>query len=80
MTRLQIEKKYGVTIADDSYYNPYTHKWVRQYKLYSADGCPWENGLRTLADVLRECQQWQLELLSVKQTVEYMRERDWLKR
>ena len=66
MSRMQLEKRYGIRIVDDSYYNPYTHRWCKQYKFYTADGCPWENGLRTLAHVERECKKWEREILAIK--------------
>ena len=66
MTKTQLENKYGVRIADDSYYSPLKGKFVRQYRMYSADGCQWENGLRTLKDVETECKQWAEALLGIK--------------
>ena len=65
MTKIQIEKKYGIKIADDSYYSM-AGKFVKAYKIYSADGCPWENGLRNLKEVEKECKQWEKQLLSIK--------------
>ena len=69
MTRTQLEKKYGITIRDDSYYNPFTFKWVRAYKMFSADGCPWENGLRTIKAVEAECKRYAEALLNIKERV-----------
>lgn len=66
MTRKQLEKKYGVKIADDSFYNYRTGKFCKQYRLYSADGCPWEKGLLTLKAVERECKEWEKALLDIK--------------
>ena len=66
MTKLQIEQKYGIHIADDSYYNPFKHKFIKMYRIYSADGCPWENGLKTIKDVERECKTWEREILAIK--------------
>lgn len=66
MTKAQIENKYGVRIADDSFYHPLKGRFVKQYRMYSADGCPWENGLRTLKDVENECKQWAEALLRIK--------------
>ena len=65
MTKAQIEKTYGVKIRDDSFYNPRTGKSVKQYRIYSADGCQWENGLRSMADVERECKEWASELKEI---------------
>ena len=69
MSRAQLEKRYGIRIADDSYYNPYTFKWVKGYRIYTADGCQWENGLRTIKDVARECERWADAILKIKQSV-----------
>ena len=66
----QLKDKYGVTVADDSYYNPYTGRMVKQYKMYSADGCQWENGLRTLIAVKQECEEWADALKSIKRCVD----------
>jgi len=40
--REKLSREYGITIADDSYFNPYTGKMVKQYRIYSADGCSWD--------------------------------------
>lgn len=66
MTRAQLEKKYGIKIANDSYYNPIRDKVVKLYKIYSADGCCWEKGLRTLKAVEAECKTWESQLLKIK--------------
>lgn len=65
MSRAELEKKYGIYIADDSYYNPITGRFVKAYRMFSADGCPWENGLKSLADVERECRLWENQLLEI---------------
>ena len=70
MTKAQLEKKYGIYIEDDSYYHPLGNRFVKQYRMYAADGCQWENGLRTIKAVEAECKQWELELLSIKRTAE----------
>lgn len=66
MTKRQLEIKYGVSIDWDSYWSPLRQRFVRAYKVYSADGCPWENGLRTMKDVEAECKKWADALLSIK--------------
>lgn len=71
MSRAQLEKRYGIKIADDSYYNPFTFKYVRAYKIYSADGCPWENGLRTLKAVEAECKKYADTLIGIKACVDF---------
>ena len=66
MTKAQLEKKYGIKIADDSFYNPIKCKYTKAYSIYSADGCPWENGLRTLKAVETECKYYEKQLLAIK--------------
>lgn len=39
------ENKYGITVTNDSFTNPLTGKYQKRYKIYTADGCLWENGL-----------------------------------
>lgn len=70
MTRAQLEKRYGIHIADDSYVNPWTGKIVKAYKMYSADGCQWENGLHTIKRVEQECIKWADALIGIKKCVE----------
>ena len=35
-----LEKKYGIKVVDDSFYSPLSGRFVKCYKMYSADGCP----------------------------------------
>ena len=69
MSIIQLEKKYGITVADDSYYNPIRNKFVKAYKIYSADGCRWECGLKTVKAIEKECNEWAETLLSIKRKV-----------
>ena len=69
MSKARLEKRYGIKIVDDSYYNPFTGKDVKQYKFYSADGSLWENGLRTIKAVEAECKTWAFSLLQIKEIV-----------
>ena len=66
MTKAQLEKKYGIIIADDSYYNPIRGKTVKAYKYYSADGCLFSNGLQTLKAVEMDCREWSDTLIDIK--------------
>ena len=62
-----LEKKYGIRIVSDgNIYNPYTGKSIERYKIFSADGCRWENGL-SYKGVIAECKQWSQELLQIKE-------------
>ena len=62
MTKQQLEEKYGVRIEREEYFLNY-------YKIYSADGCPWEKGLRTIKACEKECKKWGKELLQIKREV-----------
>ena len=64
-----LEKKYGIKVRDDSYYHPLTGRFVKQYNMYSADGCPWAKGLSREA-VKKECIQWANVLISIKKDCE----------
>lgn len=66
MDKKSLEKRYGITIADDSYLDPISGKKKRMYKMYTADGCLWENGLKDLTAVNAECIKWQESILSIK--------------
>lgn len=69
MTKKQLEEKYGVRIERDDLFL----RGLYEYRIYSADGCPWENGLRTLKAVERECKTWEKKLLQIKEDVEQRR-------
>lgn len=64
----QMERKYNITIVDDSFYSPLSNKLVKQYKIYTADGCPWENGL-TFRGLQAECKQYGDEFISIAKKV-----------
>lgn len=68
MSRAQLEKMYGIRIADDSWIDM-SGRIRKAYKIYSADGCQWENGLRNLKAVERECVKWADALLDIKRKV-----------
>lgn len=61
----QLENKYGIHIVDDSCFDPFTYKIRKQYKIFTADGCQWENGL-SWRSVLRECKTWGEEFIAIK--------------
>ena len=63
-----LEKKYGITVTDDSYYNPLTGRLVKQYNIYDAEGCSWAKGL-TREGVKKECEYWHDALLKSKKNV-----------
>lgn len=53
----KMEKKYGIKIVDDSFYEPLSGKHVKRYKIYTADGCPWEKGL-SYRGLQAECREY----------------------
>ena len=71
MSRAQIEKRWGVRIIEDGYY--WFGRYIKLYNIYSADGCSWEKGLKTLQAVENECREWSDALLSIKKKVEEYR-------
>lgn len=64
----RLEKKYGITVMEDHWWNPLTCKRMTTYNMYSADGCPWEKGL-TKQGVKKECEQWAESLLKIKSMI-----------
>lgn len=62
----RLEEKYGIKVVDDSFVDPLTHKYYKRYKMYSADGCPWENGM-TYNDLQAECKKYAKTLLEIKE-------------
>ena len=59
-----MEKKYGIVIREDSFYSPLIGKRGKCYRIYTADGCPWENGL-TFRGLQAECKQYGDEFISI---------------
>lgn len=57
----QIEKKYHVILTKD--------ELDGEYKIYSADSCPWENGMYTLKAVIKECEEWKTVLKGIAETI-----------
>jgi hypothetical protein len=53
----RLEEKYGIHIADDSFYSPLTGKFYKRYRIYTVDGCQWENGL-TFRGLQAECKKY----------------------
>lgn len=69
MTKKQLEEKYGVKIVSEDYWHPLKGKFIKSYKMYSADGCPWEKGLPTIKACENECKEWEEELLTIKEGI-----------
>lgn len=65
MSKKALERKYNIRIADDSYVSPISGRFVKAYKIYSADGCCWEKGLRGLKAVKAECEEWATALATI---------------
>ena len=53
----RIEKEYGIKVRDDSFYSPRTGRMVKCFKIFTADGCQWENGL-SRQGVKDEVEEW----------------------
>ncbi len=53
----RLEEKYLIHVTDDSFYNPLTRKVCKRYRIYTADGCQWENGL-TFKGLQAECKKY----------------------
>lgn len=61
-----LEKKYGITVVSEGFHwNDFVGKRIETFKMYSADGCPWEKGMTRKA-VKAECEKWASQLLSIK--------------
>lgn len=65
MSKKSLEKKYGITIVENGYYD-WKGRYIKLYDMYSADGCCWEKGLHTLKDIQNECKEWERSLLQIK--------------
>ena len=68
MTKKQIEKTYGVKVVENGYYS-YFGNYVKLYDIYSADGCKWDSGFKTIKAVEAECKEWSMQLRSIKNSV-----------
>ena len=66
MTKAMLERTYGIQIKDDSFYSHLSGRFVKCYKYYDAEGCEWNNGLRTIKDVENDCRKWRDSLLRIK--------------
>ena len=53
----KMEEKYQIHIEDDSFCNPLTGRFYKRYRIYTADGCQWENGL-TFRGLQAECKKF----------------------
>lgn len=60
-----LENRYGIRVVEERWFNPLIGRMVTTYKMFSADGCPWEKGL-SRAGVKAECERWSEQLLQIK--------------
>ena len=68
-----IEEKYGVkVVSEGEWYNPRTGRMQETFKIYSADGNLWENGL-TRRGVKAECEKWEDILIKLKNRIADLR-------
>jgi len=65
----RMEKKYGIVIRDDTFWSPLKRKYIKCYRIYTADGCPWENGL-TYRGLQTECKNYGDTFKEIKRKVE----------
>lgn len=63
-----LKKKYHIHIVDDSFWHPMYGKYIKRYKIYTADGCPWENGL-SYKSLLAECKKYGDTFLAIAANV-----------
>lgn len=52
-----MEKRYNVRILDDSFWDPLRQTYCKRYKIITADGCSWENGL-SYRSLQKECSKY----------------------
>ena len=65
----RMEKKYGIRIRDDSFHHPFKNQYVQRYKIYTADGCLWMNGL-SYRGLQSECRWYGDTFKEIKRKVE----------
>ena len=53
----KMEEKYRIHVEDDSFYDPLTGRLYKRYRIYTADGCQWENGL-SFRGLQAECKKY----------------------
>ena len=65
----RLEKKYGIKIEEYRRWIPSKREYVKCYKMYSADGHLWDDGL-DLAGIKHECGEWGQMLVKIKRRAE----------
>lgn len=65
MTKLQLENKYGIHISTDYYFSPRRNKIVKEYVVYTADGCKWDC-FRNLKAIETECRYYKDTFIDLK--------------
>ena len=69
MSRAQLEKRYGISIVENGYFD-WRGRYIKLYDIYSADGCCWDKGKKTIKEVAEECKVWAHSLLAIKRLYE----------
>lgn len=64
----QIEKKYHIVVCPDNFWNPLSNRMEKRYKMFTLDGCPWENGL-SYKGLLKECEMYKNLFLKIKENL-----------
>lgn len=75
----KMEIKYGINIVDDSFFDPWTNKYNKRYKIYTADGCSWENGL-TFRGLQAECKKYGDAFIEIAENAGHWKRMEELKR
>lgn len=70
----RLETKYGIKVVLDTIYNPLSGRTLKRYKIYTADGCPWDKGL-SYQRLLKECTIYGETFLKIKKTCEAKNEK-----
>lgn len=68
MTKQQLENKYKIAIVENGYYRS-TGGYTKLYDVYTADGCRWGAGFRTIKSVETECKKWEKAILTIAENV-----------
>lgn len=69
MSKLQMEKRWGIKIVNREYWNILRQRFMNDYFVYSADGCTWDKGFKNLKQVEDMCRTDSELLLSIKDKV-----------
>lgn len=67
-----LEKKYGIAVrSEGQWYAPRKGKMIETFKIFTADGCQWENGL-SRDGVKKECETYGEEFKKIAKKAKVM--------